>query len=86
MKSILEEIYYCKRGNSEVIEASEEYWKVHKKYEEIYEKLEEGLNDKQKKLLDELFVQGGGLEGEMALSHFKEGFKLGLLVAVEAFD
>lgn len=85
MKSIIEEIYYGNCENHETIKPSEEYWNIHKEYGKIYEKLEEGLNEEQKQLLSDLYVEGGGLEGEMACTHFKEGFKMGLLIAVEAF-
>ncbi len=84
MKSVIEEIYYGNCKNYETIELSEEYWKVNKKYGELYEKLEEGLNEEQKKLLNDLYVQSAGLEGEAACTHFKEGFKMGLLIAIEA--
>lgn len=86
MKSILEDIYYGRRCYCENIEAGEEYWEVHKEYDKIYEELEKGLNDDQKKILDELFITTGGLEDKLACAHFKEGFKIGLLVAIEAFS
>lgn len=41
----------------------------------MYEQLLESLNEKQKKMLDELFVLSGGMESEAGISHFKEGFK-----------
>ena len=83
MKSIIEEIYYGNRGDYNTIKAGEKYFKVKERYCEIHDKLEEGLNEEQKQLLDDLFIQSGGLEGEFACSHFKEGFKLGMLVAFE---
>ena len=86
MKSIIEEIYIGNRGSCDTIKAGEKYFKVKEKYCKIYDKLEEGLNDGQKQLLDDLFMQSGGLEGELACSHFKEGFKLGMLVAIEVFS
>ncbi len=85
MKSILEEIYYGEKGFYEKIKPSEGYLKVHKEYCQIHDKLEEGLNDEQKKILDDLFIATCGLEDKIACTHFIEGFKIGLLVAVETF-
>ena len=85
MKSIIEDIYYGKRGFVETIKPSEEYWKVHEEFGKIYDKLESQLTDEQKKTLDELYLSIGGLGAEQGLTNFKEGFKLGLLVAIEAF-
>lgn len=84
MKSIIEDIYYGKRGFVETIKASKEYWKVHEEFGKIYEKLESQLTDEQKKLLDELYSTSGGMESEHGISRFKEGVKIGLLIAIEA--
>lgn len=42
-----------------------------------------GLNDEQKKLLDELYLLMGGLESETALTHFKYGFKFCMRLVFE---
>ena len=83
MKSILDDIYFGERGHCETIKISEKYKQIKKEYAKIYDTLENGLNDEQKQLLDELFLQSGGLESELACTHFKEGFKLGMLIALE---
>ena len=85
MKSVLRDIYHGDQSNVENFKESEEYWAVHKQYEELYEKLEQGLNDQQKKILDDLFIMSGGLESEASCTWFKEGFKMGMLIAVEVF-
>ena len=85
MKSVIEDIYLGRRGDTDTIEPSEEYWKVHKEVGKQYEALESQLNEEQKRMLEELYLTMGGLECEQGSTHFKEGFKLGLLVAIEAF-
>lgn len=85
MKSIIEEIYFGKRGFAKTIKANENYWKVHDQVGVLYEKLLKELSDEQKSMLDEFYSVIGGLESEQSLEHFKEGFKLGLLLATEAF-
>lgn len=85
MKSVIEKIYNGERGCFENINESEKYWEISKEYGNIYDELAEGLTEKQKKILDNLFIVSGGLEAEAACTHFKEGFKLGLLIAIEVF-
>ena len=86
MKSVLRDIYHGDQKNIENFKESEEYWEVHKKYGELYEKLLQGLNEEQQKTLDDLYVLSGGLESEASCTWFKEGFKMGLLIAVEVFN
>lgn len=85
MKSIIEEIYFGKRGNAEGMKPSEEYWKAHDEVSRKYEDLEKQLTEEQKKQFQELYLIMGGLESEHGISQFKEGFKVGLLVAIEVF-
>lgn len=83
MKSAIKEIYNNESGYYELIKPSEEYRKRHAEYCEIYEKILEGATEQQKKLLDELYIQSGGVESESGETHFIEGFKLGFRLAVE---
>lgn len=85
MKSIIEDIYMGRRGDSQTIQPSEEYWKVHEEVSKQYDKIANQLTAEQKNALDELCLITGGLESEHGISCFKEGFKIGLLVAIEAF-
>ena len=86
MKSVLRDIYHGDQKNIENFKESEEYKEVQRKYGELYEKLEEGLNEEQKKILDDLYLLSGGLESEASCTWFKEGFKMGMLIAVEIFN
>ena len=86
MKSILRDIYHGEQKNIENFEESKEYLEVKSNYNVLYEKLEKSLNEEQKKILDDLFVISGGLESEASCTWFKEGFKMGMLIAVEIFN
>lgn len=83
MKSILEEIYYGNRGNAESLEFGDAYRKALTEGCEIYEKLEKGLNKKQKKLLSKLFWSDSEQEAEAVKAVYIEGFKIGFNIAVE---
>lgn len=82
MKSVIEEIYYNVEGN---FKEDKEYWETNKKYGELYDKLSENLTDEQKKLLMEIYNASSGLEASVGCTHFREGFKWGMLVAAEVF-
>lgn len=86
MKSVLRDIYHGNQANVQNFKESKEYWEASSEYNELYEKLEQGLNDEQKKILDDLFVMTGGLESEASCTWFKEGFKMGLLIAIEVLS
>lgn len=86
MKSKLEELFYDTEGLFEKIVPGEEYDKIRADYCKQYDELYSGLNKEQKKILDELFLLSGGLEGEMSVAHFKEGFKAGMLIALEVLN
>ena len=84
MKSVIEDIY---NGNiAENIKMSEEYFKICDECDELYKKIQTYLNEEQREILFDFMIKTGGLEGEAACTNFREGFKLGLLVAMEAFN
>lgn len=82
MKSVIEEIYYNVEGN---FKEDKEYWEINKNYGELFDKLSEKLTDEQKKLLIEIYNTSSGMEAEVGRTHFREGFKWGMLVAAEVF-
>lgn len=83
MRTQLEELYYNGEGLVEKIGISEEYNKIYCKYDKLYEQLFEGLNDEQKKLLNELSLLSGSMESETGVTHFKEGFKFCMRLVFE---
>lgn len=84
--SIIKDIFYGKRGHSETIKESEEYWNLIDQAAKISEELIKGLTEKQKELLNKLEHTEMGLESEAAFSHFTEGFKIGVLMGIECMD
>lgn len=84
MKSIIEDIYMGRRGDTETMKPSQEYLKVQEEFSKQYDELEKQLTEEQKKILDELYLTSGGLESEHGISRFKEGVKIGMLLAIEA--
>ncbi len=83
MYSKLEEIYFDTQAVTENAGKNERYKKAFKEYDKFHNELESGLNEEQKKLLDELFVASGGMESAYGLFAYKEGFKAALLIAIE---
>lgn len=84
--SVIEEIYNEKRGFCDRIKPSKAYEKANEKYQQIIQELEKKLNDEQKRVLYDLAFAVGEREGELACTHFKEGFKMGMRLATEAFN
>ena len=83
--SAVEDIFWNARGYCENIKPSKKYFEQLEKCADLSEKLGEGLNDEQMNLLRELSIEHGGWESESNLTHFEEGFKLGLTLAAESF-
>lgn len=83
--SEIEEIFLNAKGYHENIKPNEEYFEHIKKCADLSEKLNANLSDDQKLLLTKLIDEQGGLEYESNITHFAEGFKLGLTLAAESF-
>lgn len=83
MSSIIEDIYLGRRGNIETMKPSEEYRKAQEIMCKQYNNLVQQLTEKQQNALEELYSILGELEAEHGFSRYKEGFKIGLLVAIE---
>lgn len=83
--SVIEEIFLEARGFHENIKLNEKYFEHIKKCADLSEKLNDNLSDEQKILLTNLIDEQGGLEYESNITHFAEGFKLGLAIAAESF-
>ena len=84
MKSAIEEIYNS-NWSSDNFKTSEEYGKICGECDKLYKELQTYLNEEQREVLFNYMLKTGGLEGETACAHFKEGVKLGLLIALEVF-
>lgn len=85
-KSIIEEIFHGERGHYETIKESDEYWGLMDRAEEINKKLEGSFNEEQKELFNKLEIILTKLNNESILTHFTEGFKLGLALGIECME
>lgn len=83
MESIIKKIYDKELGYKESIPTDEEYQEARKEYNNAYETLEETLNEEQKKMLSELFLCEGGVQGSLEFLSFKDGFSAGIKLGIE---
>ena len=83
MKSIIEEIYLHKRGVAETVEMSEKYREILHKVATMSDEFMKMLNEEQKQKFMEFCWETPGLEAENAIMHYKEGVKIGMLLAFE---
>lgn len=84
MQSAITDIYLSQNANYETIEPNEEYAKFAIKVAALCEEFEKQLSEKQAEEFRKIFDLHIELEAMTNKEHFKEGFKLGLRVAVEA--
>ena len=84
MKSIIKEIFYGERGNTETFKPNEEYLKILEKINKLYNVIESGLTDEQKENFNKFCELQDDLGVESADTHFIEGVKLGILLGIEA--
>ncbi|MDE7401646.1 MAG: hypothetical protein K2N17_06305 [Clostridia bacterium] len=86
MKSIIEEIYLGNSGCVGTVKMSDEYWKINYTVSEMTEEFKKMFNEEQQQKFLKFCDTYNLLSAETALSHYKEGFKLGLLLAIECFN
>lgn len=84
MQSTIEDLYFCNHTHSENFKASDEYWKSHNEMCDIMDRIGKHLPDEDKKLLNDLYDVMGDCEYEQTLKAYKEGFKLGMRIAIES--
>lgn len=82
-KSIIEEIFMNNESLCEQIKLTEEYKKRFDEAYDFYEQLCALLSDEQNKILENFVEAKMGESAEGELIHFKEGFKVGLRLAME---
>ncbi|MDE7163271.1 MAG: hypothetical protein K2O44_04230 [Clostridia bacterium] len=83
MKSIIEEIYFGKRGCVETVKMSNAYWKANNTVADMTEEYKKTFNEAQQQRFLEFCDAYALLSAESSLSHYTEGFKIGFLVALE---
>ena len=82
-KSIIEEIYFNNLSLGEQIVLSGQYKKISDEAYKYYKQLNDMLNDEQKKIFENFANSEMGVCAEGELLHFKEGLKVGLILAME---
>ncbi len=82
MKSAIEQLYKWE-NESDNIPVTEEWKKLADKAIEILDEFRPSLNDKQERQFIEILDCECGQHAEMIRQYYKEGFKLGLMLAVE---
>lgn len=83
MESTIKKIYEKELGYSEKIPDDQEYRECKEEYDRVYDALELTLNEEQKKMLSELYVCEGGVEGALEFLSFKDGFRAGVKLGIE---
>ncbi len=84
-KSVIEDLYYCRRGNVQYIKNSEEYLKILNEVNQLYGQLVKILDEESRKVLKRLMDLNTEMEAEADLENFKEGLKIGILLGGECF-
>lgn len=86
LKSIIEEIYSNNESVCEQIVQSEKHLKAADEAYKFYKQLIETLNDEQKNLLENFADKELEATAESEFTNFKEGMKIGFLLAVECLS
>lgn len=82
--SIIEELFYYRRGYPDSVKMTEKYWKAHDKFSTLYEEFMGQLNGEQQEKLKRLLDLEDEMDLESTDAHYFEGFKVGLLLGVES--
>ena len=83
--SIIEDLYYGGRGSYENVVQSEKHKELSKELSEKEAAFTKELSEQMQKKFDEIDNLQMGVESEGCLMYYKEGVKIGILLAMEAF-
>ena len=83
MKSIIKEIYMGTSGSVGTIKMSDKYWETNHIVSEMTDEYKKTFNEEEQRKFLEFCDMYTLLSAENALTHYKEGFKIGLLLAFE---
>ncbi|MBD5132554.1 MAG: hypothetical protein HDT28_08235 [Clostridiales bacterium] len=87
-KSIIWDLVFSGSCYADKIKLGENktYKKCSSEFEQKLEKLCEGMTEEEKyKLMWDITMLQGSLESEASQEYFKEGFKLGMMIAAQCF-
>ena len=83
MKSVIGQIYSGEWGNAKTIKESDEFWEITSEVSTLISVFAKTLNAEQKKQFDEILLKLDEQSTETCATHFKEGFKKGILLGIE---
>ncbi|MDE5765705.1 MAG: hypothetical protein K2I17_00890 [Clostridia bacterium] len=86
MVSIIKELFFGERGQHENIITGKRYKKLCEELFEVCKELSKDFNEKQKELFEMICNMQAEIEGEAVFQNYREGFKIGLLLALECLD
>lgn len=83
--SAIQEMYYGRRGDGQLIKPNAEYKEQANKMVEIAERLKEKLKEDKEglELLEQLYWVSAGMEATATDTHYREGFSFGILIGLE---
>lgn len=83
MISIIKELFFGKRGQYENIITGKRYRELFEELCEVCKELSKDFNNKQKELFENICNMQSEIEAEAVFQNYREGFKIGLLLALE---
>lgn len=83
MDTIIKKIFERRFGYQQSNPNDKEYQEAKSNYDEVFEALENTLNEEQKKMLSDLFICEGEVQGVVEFLAFKKGFSAGILIGIE---
>lgn len=84
-QSFLEQLYHGDYNKDDAYARNKEYHKAINKMVDVSNKLIENLDEAQTETLNEILDVSIDIEAEVANMMFKEGFRIGLVLAAECF-
>lgn len=85
MQSILDDIYYGRRGQVSNLKVTERYSQLQTEAIEKEQEILKNLTSEQIASFGDMCIYDIEQEGELARASYCEGFKVGFLIAVECF-
>ncbi len=83
MISIIKQLFFGERGQYENIITGKRYKELFEELYDMCKELSKDFNDKQKELFEKICSKQAEMESEAIFQNYREGFKIGLLLALE---
>lgn len=86
MESIIKQLFFGERGQYENIITGKRYKELFEELYEMCKELSNDFNDKQKELFEKICSKQAQIESEAIFQNYREGFKIGLILAFECLS